>query len=105
MFRNRVQLHDGCAVEKGYSLQAVECRHRGMRTCVDEDLLRSKCKLAAVFLPDKQGLGAGKTGLAEDQLKVRSLFDAALATAAKAVHDIALALPDTLHEIGRASCR
>src|ERR1035438_2608692 len=40
VFRNRVQLHDGCAVEKGYGLQAVECRHRGTRTCVDEDLDR-----------------------------------------------------------------
>src|ERR1035441_1439960 len=49
MFRNRVQLHDGSAVQKGYGLQAVECRHRGTRTCVDEDSLGGECKLAAVF--------------------------------------------------------
>src|ERR1035438_392683 len=97
MLRNRVQLHDGSAVKKGYGLQAVECRHRGTRTCVDEDLLRSECKLAAVFLPDEQRLSAGETGLAEDQLKICRLCNASLAASAKAVHDIALALPDTLH--------
>src|ERR1035437_604241 len=97
MFRNRVQLHDGSAVQKGDALQAVECRHRGTRTCVDEDLLRSKCSLPTVFLPDEQGPSAGETGLAEDQLKIRRFFDASLAAIAKAVHDIALALPNTFH--------
>src|SRR5664280_557603 len=97
MFRNRVQLHDGSAVHKGYGLQTVERRHGWTRTCVDEDSLGGECSLAALSLPDKQGLGAGKTGFAEDQLKVRSLFDASLAAIAKAVHDIALALPNTSH--------
>src|ERR1019366_4648704 len=97
MFRNRVQLHDGSAVQKGYGLQAVECRHRGTRTCVDEDLPGGECKLAAVFLPDEQRLSAGETGLAEDQLKMCRFFDASLAAIAKAVHDIALALPNTFH--------
>src|SRR5664280_1814869 len=97
MFRNRVQLHDGSAVEKGYSLQAVERRHGWTRPCVDEDLPGGECELAAVFLPDEQRLSAGETGLAEDQLKVRRFFDASLAAIAKAVHDIALALPNTFH--------
>src|ERR1017187_1688424 len=97
MFRNRVQLHDGSTVQKGYGLQAVEGRHRGTRTCVDEGLPCGECSLPTVFLPDEQGPSAGETGLAEDQLKIRRFFDASLAASAKAVHDIALALPDTLH--------
>src|ERR1035437_3442245 len=97
MLRNRVQLHDGSAVQKGYALHAVECRNRGTRTCVDEDLLRSKCKLAAVFLPDEQGPSAGETGFAEDQLEICCLLNAALAAIAKAVDDIALALPHAFH--------
>src|ERR1019366_5579970 len=95
--RNGIQLHDGSAVEKGHGLQAVECGHRGTRTGVDEDLRGSECSLAAVSLPDKQGLGAGETGFAEDQLKICRLLNAPLATIAKAVHDIALALPAPFH--------
>src|ERR1039458_7828883 len=76
MLRNRIQLHDRSAVEKGHGLQAVECRHRWARTCVDEDSLGGECSLAAVSLPDKQELGAGETGLAEDQLKMCRFFDA-----------------------------
>src|ERR1035437_2219029 len=97
MFRNRVQLHDGSAVKKGYGLQAVECRHGWTRTSVDEDLPCGECSLPTVFLPDEQGPSAGETGLAEDQLKIRRFFDASLAASAKAVHDIALALPNTFH--------
>src|ERR1019366_9490469 len=58
MLRNGVQLHDGSAVEKGYGLQAVERRHGWTRPCVDEDLPGGQRSLAAVPLPDKQGLGA-----------------------------------------------
>src|ERR1019366_7382841 len=97
MLRNGVQLHDGSAVEKGYGLQAVEWGHRGTRTGVDEDLAGGECSLAAVPLPDKQGLGAGQTGFAEDQLKICRLLNAALAAIAKAVHDVALALADAFH--------
>src|ERR1019366_4163798 len=97
MLRNGVQLHDGSAVEKGHGLQAVECGHRGTLTGVDEDLRGSECSLAAVSLPDKQGLGAGETGFAEDQLKICRLLNAPLATIAKAVHDVARALPDPFH--------
>ena len=97
MFRNRVQLHDGSAVEKRYGLQAVECGHRRTRTRVDEDLVGGERSLAAVFQPDEQRLGAGETGVAEDQLDVGGLLNACLAGIAETLHDIALALPDPFH--------
>src|ERR1019366_1205581 len=97
MLRDGVQLHDGSAVEKGHGLQAVERWPRRTRTCVDEDLAGGQCSLAAVPLPDKQGLRPGETGFAEGQLEICRLLNAALAAIAKAVHDIALALADAFH--------
>src|ERR1035437_633108 len=97
MLRNGVQLHDGSAVKKRHGLQAVECGHRGTRTCVDKDSLGVECSLAAVFLPDEQRLGPGETGFAEDQIKIPRVYNASLAAIAKAVHDIARALPVAFH--------
>src|ERR1035438_5434224 len=97
MLRNGVQLHDGSAVEKGHVFQAVNCWHGRTRTCVDENLPGGEYTLAAIFWPDEQGLGAGETGFAEDQLDIGGLLNACLAGIAKTVYDIALALPDAFH--------
>src|SRR5713226_4929808 len=97
MFRDRLQFHDGSAVEKGHVLQAVECGHRWARTRVDEDLLAGEYSLTAAFQSDEHGLSAGEAGFAEDQLKICGLFNASLTAIAKDVHDVALTLPDAFH--------
>src|ERR1700736_5881401 len=97
MFGNRLQLHDGRAIEKGNALQAVERGHRRARTRVDENRFAGECTLTAVFQSDAHRLRAGEAGIAADQLECGGPFDTSLNAAAKAGHDVALALPDAFH--------
>ena len=53
--------------------------------------------MAAVFQPDEQRVGAGKTGFAEDQFDVGGLLDARLPSLAKTFYDVTLALANAFH--------
>src|SRR5882762_5377306 len=97
MFGDRIQFHDRSAIEKWYVPKPLELGHRRTRASIDENALCGKFALRSVLHTHAHGFGAGETGLPENQVEIRRLFQSLLATIAKAVDDFAFALAHPPH--------
>jgi hypothetical protein len=90
------QFHNRCAVEKRNVSQSINRGHSGTAAGINEDAFGREAPLLAVFEFDLKRFEAGKGSLAIDQIEILRLRDASLVSPAKLLHDIPLALADTL---------
>src|SRR3984893_13326175 len=99
MLGNSVEFHHGHVVQRRNVVQAIHFRPGGAGTGIDKDIFGGERALSAIVRADVNRRCTlrriTKPGLAENQLKIRSPFDARLAAVAKFVDNVALALANS----------
>src|SRR5260370_6078090 len=96
MLGQRVEFHYGQVVESRNVVQSIQFGPCRAGTGIDKDIFGGERALRAIVRADFNrpwtSRRISKPGLAENQFKIRRLFDARLTAVAKLVHDVALAL-------------